>query len=170
MSKPGCLMHGCRIVAYVETVDHVHLAVDRALVGTWTTLSVTAATSSVTKASVVQSAARLTGILHSPRCCCAPSASGEFLVFDAKLLLPYLYSPFVPSECCQAMEVSYVLYLCVYFMIWFGVVGIMYCISRIWINQVPWKSVLSFTTIVSDDWTGLPNWVHNPKLRANFSF
>jgi len=79
----GC---GCRTVASVETVDHVRLAVDRAPVGTWTTLSVTAATSSVTRASVVRSAAKLTGISHSPRCCCAPSANGELLVFDSSLL------------------------------------------------------------------------------------
>ena len=69
-----------RIVAYVETVVHEPLAVDQALVGTWTTLSVTAVTSSATKASVVPSAARLTGISHSPRCFHAHNARGKWLL------------------------------------------------------------------------------------------
>lgn len=72
-------MCGCRIVGYVETVVRVLQAVDRALDGTSTTLSVTAVTSSATRASVVQSAARLTGISHSPKCFLAHSASGNWL-------------------------------------------------------------------------------------------
>jgi len=69
-------MHQCRIVASVETAGLVRLAADPALVGTWTTQCVTAATNSVTRASVVQSAAKPTGISLSQRCLPALSASG----------------------------------------------------------------------------------------------
>jgi len=67
-----------RTVVYVDTVDRVLLAVDRALAGTQTFPCATVATSSRgIKASAVLSAARRIGILHSPRCCCVHSASGE---------------------------------------------------------------------------------------------